>query len=272
VTGGGERDWLRALLVVPLLAGVGYGGLLAWYYGFQERVLFQPTVLPADHRFDLGDVEELSIDVDGATLSALHLKLAEPNGVVFFLHGNGGSLASWFTNTEPYRAANYDLFMLDYRGYGKSSGRIESEAQLRADVLAAWKVVAPRYEGKRKVIYGRSLGTALAAGLAAEVQPDLTILVSPYCSMAELMHTHYSYLPTAILRYPLATCDAVPRIRGPVMLMHGELDTVIPIGQSEHLLDLAQDARLVRLPAAGHNDIHQFDEYKIELQRALKAL
>jgi pimeloyl-ACP methyl ester carboxylesterase len=264
--------WLRSLILVPLLAGVGYIALLAWYYGFQESILFQPTVLPASHRFEIDDVEELTIDVDGATLSALHLELPEPRGVVFYLHGNGGSLESWFTNTEPYRAANFDLFMLDYRGYGKSSGTIESETQLRADVLAAWRHVAPRYAGKRKVIYGRSLGTALAAGLAAQVQPDLTILVSPYCSMADLMRAHYSYLPTMILRYPLDTCEALARIRGPVLLMHGERDILIPIGQSERLMQFSPQARLVRLPSAGHGDVHQFDEYKIELQRALEAL
>lgn len=263
---------LRALILLPLIAVVGYAALLAWYYGFQESVLFQPTVLPSSHRFEIADVEELSIDVEGATLSALHLRLAEPRGVVFFLHGNGGNLASWFTNTEPYRAANYDLFMLDYRGYGKSSGSIESEQQLRADVLAAWKKIAPQYEGKRKVIYGRSLGTALAAGLAAEVQPDLTILVSPYCSMGDLMRAHYSYLPTLILRYPLATCESAARIRGPVLLMHGEQDALIPIEQSERLLKAAREARLVRIRSAAHGDIHQSEEYKLELRRALEAL
>lgn len=260
------------MIVVLLLAGTGYAAILAWYYGFQESVLFQPAVLPPNHRFDLPDVEEVRIGVDGATLSALHLKLAEPRGVVFFLHGNAGSLASWFTNTEPYRAANYDLFMLDYRGYGKSSGAIESEAQLRADVLAAWKAVAPQYAGKHKVIYGRSLGTALAAGLAAAVQPDLTILVSPYCSMADLMRTHYSYLPAVILRYPLATCEAAAHIQGPVLLLHGERDALIPITQSERLLDAVPRARLVRVASAAHGDIHQFEEYKIELRRALDAL
>lgn len=267
-----SKHLLRWVIVVPLVAGIGYLALLAWYYGFQESVLFQPTVLPASHRFEIEDVEELSVDVDGATLSALHLKLPEPRGVVFFLHGNGGSLKSWFTNTEPYRAANYDLFMLDYRGYGKSSGSIESEAQLRADVLAAWKKVAPQYAGKRKVIYGRSLGTALAAGLAAEVQPDLTILVSPYCSMAELMRAHYSYLPTMILRYPLETCAAAARIRGPLLLIHGERDTLIPIEQSERLLQISPRARLVRLASADHGDVHRFEEYEIELRRALGEL
>ena len=95
----------------------------------------------------------MTIDVTGARLSALHLRLPDPQGVVFFLHGNNGNLATWFVNADFYRAANYDLFMLDYRGYGKSSGRIESEEQLRADVLAAWRSVAGRYLGKRRVIY-----------------------------------------------------------------------------------------------------------------------
>ena len=94
---------------------------------------------------------------------ALHLRLPAPKGVVFFLHGNGGSLESWFINPEFYRRANYDLFMIDYRGYGKSTGQIESEAQLRADVRAAWATVAPQYAGRKVVFYGRSLGTGLAA-------------------------------------------------------------------------------------------------------------
>jgi len=127
------------------------------------------------------DIHEVAIDVPGAWLSALHLKLPNPKGVVFFLHGNAGSLENWFVNPEFYRHANYDLFMVDYRGYGKSTGRIESEAQLRADVCAVWATVVPQYTGRKVVVYGRSLGSGLAAGLAAEMgsanhPPDLTVL------------------------------------------------------------------------------------------------
>jgi hypothetical protein len=138
--------------------------------------------------------------------------------------------------------------MLDYRGYGKSSGRIESEEQLRADVRAAWQAVAPQYAGKRTVIYGRSLGTALAAGLAAEVQPDLTILVSPYCSMRQLMRQHHPLLPPALLRYPLATCADAVRIDGPLLLVHGEQDTLIPIGTASNWRQRYQHARLFAWP------------------------
>lgn len=264
--------WRRTVILAATLASGGYLAVLAWVYWHQERLIFRPDPLPAAHRFVLTDVHEVSIDVGGATLSALHLKLPDPRGVVFFLHGNSGNLATWFTNADLYRAANYDLFMLDYRGYGKSSGRIESEEQLRVDVLAAWQTVAPQYAGKRKVIHGRSLGTALAAGLAAQVQPDLTILVSPYCSMAQLMQVHYPLLPGALLRYPLETCADAVHLRSELLLVHGENDLLVPIEHSEHLLSLAPQARLLRIPGAAHADIHQFRAYTDELLRTLKSL
>jgi hypothetical protein len=269
---GWRRAWRRAALLAAVIAGGAYLALLAWVYCCQERLIFRPEPLPLAYRFVLDDVHEVSIDVGGETLSALHLQLPNPQGVVFFLHGNTGNLATWFTHSDFYRAVNYDLFMLDYRGYGKSSGRIESEAQLRADVLAAWRTVEAQYVGKRKVIYGRSLGTALAAGLAAEVQPDLTILVSPYCDMAQLMAYHYPLLPTVLLRYPLETCRDVVRLRMALLIVHGETDTLIPIRHSEQLLSVAPQARLLRVAGAAHADVHQFPAYTDELRRALKSL
>ena len=161
-----------------------YCAVLLGLWWSQESLLFHPQPLPPSHRFDMGaDVHETWVDVPGARLNALHLRLPRPDGVVFFLHGNAGNLQGWFGNADFYRRANFDLFMVDYRGFGKSSGRIESQAQLEADVLAAWQHVAAQYAGGRRVIVGQSLGSGLAAILAAQVQPDLTVLVSPYSSM-----------------------------------------------------------------------------------------
>ncbi|MBI2317105.1 MAG: alpha/beta fold hydrolase [Betaproteobacteria bacterium] len=262
----------RGATLAATIGSAGYVAALAWLYWRQERRLFHPEPLPADHRFALPGVDEIWIDVDGARLSALHLKLPRPEGFMFFLHGNRGNLATWFTDLEFFREANYDLFMIDYRGYGHSTGRIESEAQLRADVRAAWNCVAPQYAQRRKVIYGRSLGTALAAGLASEVQPDLTILVSPYSSMEDLMRERYPLVPTALLRYPLATCQDVGRIRTPVFLIHGEHDDLIPFSHSERILSYAAQARLVCIPGAAHSDIHEFGAYNDAVMRVLKSL
>lgn len=265
--------WVAALAVLLGVVATCWAVLVGALYLWQERLLFQPLPLPQGYPFAYGsDVREVSVEVPGARLSALHLTLPRPRGVVFFLHGNAGNLASWFTNADFYRRANVDLFMLDYRGYGKSTGRIESEAQLRDDVRAAWRAIAPRYEGLPRVIYGRSLGTALAAGLAAEVQPELTILVSPYRSMQALAGEHYPWVPGAALRYPLRTEDDAARIRGKVWLVHGEQDSLIDLQHSHALQERVPQARLLLVPGAGHNDLQRFDVYTDALREMLERL
>lgn len=265
------------VLLVALVGLALYAGALAWLWMRQEKLLFAPTVLPAGQPLaQAADIHEVAIDVPGARLSALHLRLPEPKGVVFFLHGNAGSLATWFVNPEYYRRVNFDLFMLDYRGYGKSTGQIESEDQLRADVRAAWDAVGPHYAGRKVVIYGRSLGSGLAAGLAADLSasraPDLTVLVSPYRSMAALAAEHYAWVPQRVLRYPMRTDSLISRIRSPVLLIHGERDPLIAPSHSEALKALAPQATVLRVPGAGHNDLQEFDVYLGAFARALLAL
>ena len=104
-----------------------------------------------------------------------------------------GNLQTWTTGIDFYRRVNYDLFMLDYRGYGKSTGAIESEAQLDADVRTAWNAIAPRYRGKPIVIYGRSLGTGLAASSPPTSMRSCLSLVSPYSSLAAAAKEDYPY-------------------------------------------------------------------------------
>jgi pimeloyl-ACP methyl ester carboxylesterase len=263
---------LRHVLTIAFVLLACYAALIALLWWGQERLLFQPGKLPASHRFDLpADVHETWIDVPGARLNALHLRLPDPDGVVFFLHGNAGNLQSWFTDLHFYRRHNLDLFMPDYRGYGKSSGRIASQQQLLDDVRAAWQTIEARYAGKRRVFYGRSLGSGLAAWLAAEVQPELTVLVSPYASMSELAREHYPWVPGAVLRYPLATREAIARIQGPVLLAHGGRDAVIAAEHSSRLKALSPHAQLLLVPEADHGDIHLAPAYLEGLAAALQG-
>ncbi len=265
-----RRPLLAVLRRGALLLTLAYLGLITWFWFTQERLIFRGEPLPAAHDFRLPpDVEELSIAVEGGSLSALNLRVPRSRGVVFFLHGNGGNLDGWFSNHDFYRSAGLDLFMIDYRGYGKSSGRVTSEAQLLADVRAAWRVLEARYADRPRIIHGRSLGTGPAAILAAEVAPDLTVLVSPYCGLRELSASVYPFLPGFIVRYPLDTCAAASRIRGPLLLIHGKDDTLIPPSHSLRIQGKAPAAERVVISGAGHDDVHLAPQYGPALRARL---
>lgn len=268
----GAAGWLRPLLRLILVALAVYGGVLLLLYWQQEALLFVPERLAPGHQFRVPGVVERKVEVDGATLSALHFRQPDAKGLVFFLHGNGGSLQGWLTSTEFYRRTGFDLFMIDYRGYGKSTGRIASEAQLHADVRAAWNQIAHEYAGRKLVLYGRSLGTGLAARLATEVTADLLVLVSPYSSLRDAARDHYAWVPAAVLRYPMRTDEWLPRVSMPVMMLHGDRDGVIGIEHSERLQAIKPAAEFVRLPGTGHNDVHLSGTYLERLAERLGRL
>ena len=265
------------LVGVLALAAI-YASAIGWLWFCQERLLFEPDPLAHDQAISSDpDVHETFIDVPGARLSAAQLKLPNPRGVVFFLHGNSGNLKKWFVDLDAFRELNLDVVMFDYRGFGKSSGAIESEDQLRADVRSVWDHVAPQYAGKRVVISGQSLGTGLAAGLSSQLcsegrQPDLTMLVSPYSSMRALAAELYPWVPTQVLRYPLHTLEHAAKLLGPVMLIHGDRDELIPIKHSEQLCGAMRSASLLRVTGAGHSDVHTFPSVRKALKAALGRL
>jgi alpha-beta hydrolase superfamily lysophospholipase len=262
---------LTLLKYAVVTLGAAYLLVLLLLYAFQERLIFLGDPLPADHRFAFDQTfEEVPIPVEGATLDALHFTQPGARGLVFFIHGNAGNLATWTTGVDFYRKAGYDLFMFDFRGYGKSSGRISGEAQLHADVRAAYDAIAPRYAGRPIVIYGRSLGSGLAARLALDVDPALLVLVTPYSSLEAVARRLYPWAPAALLRYPLRTDALLPRLRTPLVLLHGTRDLVIPVEQSRTLRDLARaPAELVTVEGAGHNDLQEYPAYREALLRAL---
>ncbi len=262
--------WPHAVAAIALLAGLLWSAAAAVLWFGQERLIFKPVPLPADTPLAReADVAERFVDVPGARLSVLELRRPDPDGVVFFLHGNSDNLKEWFIDISLYRRANLDLVMMDYRGFGKSTGSIESEAQLHADVEAVWQAVAPRYAGKRVIAYGRSLGTGLASDWAARHQPQLTILVSPYASMRALAALHYPWVPGNVLRYQLRSDEAVARILTPVLLVHGAQDPLIPLAHSQTLAQRAPSARLVIIPGAAHADVHRFASYQSTIDEAL---
>jgi pimeloyl-ACP methyl ester carboxylesterase len=259
--------WLAFIISISL-----YLLLLVLLHYKQEMLLFPAEVLSDGYVFDIPYAfEEVFIPVAGGEeIHALHIKQSNPKGVVFFLHGNAGSLRTWATGLDFYERVNYDLFILDYRGYGKSSGKITSQQQLVDDVRTAWNFISPQYLNKKKVIYGRSLGSGLATILAKNVDPDLLVLVSAYSSMADVAKEQCPFVPSWLLRYPLRTDEIISDITANVVFIHGSHDELISIDHSKKLHSLIKNkSTLISIEHAAHNDIHQFDDYLDELENAL---
>ena len=265
-----EKLWKPLARFLGILAAV-YLLAVGYLYAGQESLIFVGDKLRPGHQFraDL-PFQELTIQAEGAELNALHFRQPNPRGLVFFLRGNGGNLQSWISGVDYYRRVNYDMFIFDYRGEGKSTGKIESEQQLHADVRLVWDLITEQYAGKPVVLYGRSLGAALATKLATEVDPELLVLVSPFRNMLSMAQARYPFVPAPVLRYPFENDEHIGQVRSPILLVHGNEDRFIPLEHSEVLEDLATaPVELLVIEGADHYDIHLHESYLVGLAAAL---
>ncbi|MDD5168888.1 MAG: alpha/beta fold hydrolase [Syntrophales bacterium] len=239
-------------------------------------MIFYPEVLPANHKFNFTvPFEEITLKVDGAVLNAALFKAAHAKGVILYFHGNAGSLQSWGEIAPDFVSHGYDLFILDYRGFGKSTGKIQSEAMLLQDGLAAYSYLAGRYPEKRVIIYGRSIGTGVAVYIAQKTMPKSLILESPFFNMIDLAAYHYPLVPGSVietfLRYPLRSDIWIKDVACPVIIFHGTKDDTIPYNDSERLINLlGSRGRLVGIAGGGHNDLADYETYHKTLKTFLE--
>ncbi len=240
-------------------------------YFFQERFIFHPQQLAKHHTFNFPQpFEELDVPVDEQTsLNGLLFKTTFPKGLIFYLHGNAGSLSSWGRVAKTYTELGYDVFIYDYRGYGKSEGTIRNEKQLFADNQKVYNYLKT-YNYPATVIIGYSIGTGMAAQLAAANQPELLILQAPYYSLTDLVQHSFPILPSFLLKYKFETYRLLQNCSFPVILFHGDRDEVIYYQSSEKLLKVLKPGdRLVTLEGQGHNGITDNPFYLKEIKKIL---
>jgi pimeloyl-ACP methyl ester carboxylesterase len=244
-------EWLLILAVIVL-------GVPAAAWLNQDRLLFfpQPVASTAHLRSNAAPLEV-------AVGESVHLRgwivpgTARPAPTVLYFGGNAEEV-SW-TLSDARWPPEWTIVALNYRGYGASDGR-PGESALEADALAIYDAVSRRddVDPRRVVVFGRSLGTAIAAHLAAE-RPEVAaaVLVSPYDSMTAIGKLHYPWLPVGLLlRHRFDAASDAKRDRMPLLAIAGEADAIIPPERSRALYDAwAGPKRWVAIPGAGHNDL-----------------
>ncbi|NOU58520.1 alpha/beta hydrolase [Marinifilum caeruleilacunae] len=254
------------------IALVLYVAFCAGLYFLQENFIFFPEKLEADHSFHFTQkFEELEFNTaDGINLHGLLFKADSAKGVIFYLHGNGGSLRSWGNVAQNYTSLNYDVLMLDYRGYGKSEGEISGQEQLYTDNQLVYDELKKIYKEEDIVVLGYSIGTGLAAKLASDNLPARLILQAPYYSLTDMMRQRFSFVPTFLLKYKFATNEYLKNCSMPVTIFHGKDDRVISYQAAVQLrMDFPDKVELISLENQGHNQMTDHPKYQSELKRIL---
>lgn len=263
----------KLLLQTLILLVIFYILICSALYFFQEKLIFFPDKLDKNYKFSFPQpFEEVSINSTYKNvLNGLLFKSDSSKGLIFYLHGNAGSLNSWGEVANRYTDLNYDVFILDYPGYGKSTGAIKSKAQLFEDIQISYDEMKKRYSEKQIVILGYSIGTGPAAHLASVNHSKLLILQSPYYSMRDIMRHAYPIIPTFLLKYKFRTSDYLKDCKMPVVIFHGDQDEVIYYGSS---LKLKQEMKpgdtLITLNGQGHNGITDNRDYIAAIETILQ--
>jgi uncharacterized protein len=258
--------------ILKIIIGL-YLVLCGLLYFFQERIIFFPQKLGKSYKFEFGQkFEEKNIKAtDGKLINGLLFKADSSKGLIFYLHGNTGSLSSWGEVAKTYTDLNYDVFIIDYRGYGKSEGEINGQNQLFEDNQSAYKELKKSYNEDKIIIIGYSIGTGFASKLASTNKPKLLILQAPYYNLTDMMKQRFSFVPTFILKYKLATNEYLKNCPMPVVIFHGDADEVIYYGSSLKLKEeFKKQDTLITLHGQRHNGMTDNEEYKTELARILK--
>lgn len=256
--------WFFGLLIV----------LFFMLYFLQEKLIFLPTELSQDYEFSFVEPhEEFFITApDGAKLNALHFKRENPKGVVLYFHGNAGDLSRWGQITSFFVKKNYDVIVMDYRTYGKSTGKI-SEQALFTDAQLFYNYALTHYDETLITVYGRSLGTGIATNIASNNKPNKLLLETPYYNLMDVAKNRFSFLPLKLLlRYEFPSSEFIQKVKCPITIFHGTEDRVVPYTSGVKLFETIpiENKKMYTIDGGHHNNLIESHVYLKGIDEVLK--
>ena len=265
------KSIIFSLLALLIIFYVAYCALL---YNYQTDLLFHPIKdgINTQYKYHNNYEEVFVTTQDGNKLHTLLFKTSKPSkGLVFFLHGNAGSLFSWGKTAKLYNQIGYDVWMMDYRSFGKSEGELTNETALFSDVDLVFEKVKLSYDLNKIIVIGYSMGTGLATRLASLNKVRKLVLMAPYYGLDYLILEKVKAVPSFLMKFPIQTYKFIQKVRCPVYIFHGTNDGLIPITHSLKLKKLFKDVdQFLELPQQEHGGIQSNSEYIRLIQFILK--
>ncbi len=248
-------------------------GILLWT--FQKKLFFQATPLPPDYQYNfkephrdilirLNEKEQLSI-VEFYPQDTLNSR-----GVVLYFHGNKDNISHYARFVPAFTKHGYEVWMIDYPGYGKSTGA-QTEQRFYSDAQLLYKMAEKEFAADNIIFYGKSLGTGVATELASHAGGKRLILETPYYSLPSLASSYLPIYPAASMvdiQFPVY--EYLPFVQLPVTIFHGTDDAVIPYSNAEQLRSLLKSKdEFITIKNGGHNDLSKFALYQQKLDSLL---
>jgi len=243
------------------MAAAVYAVVLLALFVFQAQLVFFPNIPsraigPGPDSIGLAYEPVEIITEDGIKLDAWYLPKQQPRGVVLFFHGNAGNISHRLDSLRIFSELNLSTLIIDYRGYGRSDGRVSEQGTYR-DGEAAWRYLTEKrgIGAAEIVLFGRSLGAAVAAYVASRHMPGALILESSFVSVPDMAAVLYPWLPArrlARIGYP--TGEYLQTVSCPVLIIHSRDDEIIPFEQGRKLFELARKPKHFLELRGGHND------------------
>ncbi|HMU47038.1 MAG TPA: alpha/beta fold hydrolase [Chitinophagaceae bacterium] len=248
--------WLKIFVTVYLLGGMAL-------YFLQDYILFHPVTLKKDHNFSFPQPHsDISIPLnenDTINLVDFHPTDSMTKGVVLYFHGNKRNI-SWYSKYIPYFTRHgYQVLMIDYPGFGKSRGKL-TEEKLYDWALQVYKIAIKRFASDSIIIYGKSMGTGIAAQLASARDCKRLILETPYYDFPSVVSHYLPIYPVKwMLHYQLPTNEYLLNVSAPVTIFHGTKDRIVTYRNSIRLKKfLKKYDEIVTIPGGHHNDLYKY--------------
>ncbi|RAJ10830.1 hypothetical protein LX64_00437 [Chitinophaga skermanii] len=257
-----------AILLLFFYVSVG----VSLYY-FQEKIIFHPIVLAADYqfKFDIPFEEKLIKVNDKEQLSAILFKADSAKGIVLYFHGNARNVVQYAQYAPNFTKHGYDVLVMDYRKFGKSTGKL-SEQGMYDDAMLMYNMARGRFQPQDIIIYGKSLGTGVAAELAAIRDCQRLILETPYYKLADLGRKYAPIYPLSLLMdYQFPTYEYLQKVTAPITIFHGDDDETVPFSSGEKLKPLLKKPTdlFVTIPGGRHNNLNKFPLFHGKLDSLL---
>ncbi|AZI20159.1 alpha/beta hydrolase [Chryseobacterium taklimakanense] len=246
----------------------------------QEKVVFLPVKLPEDfeYSFDCAFEEYFFDTPNEGKINAVHFKIQKPKGVILYFHGNSDNLVRWGKIASELTGFGYDVFVPDYRHYGKSTGP-RNEEYLFSDAQFCYDFLKKQYGEENITVYGRSLGGAFAVKMAADNEPKKLILEATFFNLQDIVNR---WLPNSAtekispkMTYHFHSNKNILEVNCPLYHFHGDKDFVVPINSGKKLFETLHtekpelEKKFIEIKGGSHDDLSKFEEFQNELNRIL---